>query len=248
MRAEALDALTQDAFLNGRVRLLQPKTGYRAATDPVLLAAACAAEPGERVLDVGCGVGAAAFCLNARRPGLRLEGVELSAETAALSTRNAQINGVAWRVHLCDLRKPTPELRAASYDRILTNPPYYAASASRELANPLREAAHREAASLGEWLDFCLRRLKPKGRLALIHRAERLPEILKALDGRAGAVSVLPLEPRPGRPAKRVIVKAQKEARGPFRLAAALVLHPETGEGFTEAAAAILRDGAPLDF
>ena len=240
--------LTDDAFLGGRVRLLQPCSGYRAATDPVLLAAACQVRPGDRVLDVGCGVGAAAFCLAARVDGLALEGVDAEPSFIALSNRNAQRNGASWKAHLGDLRDAPAELRATCYDHVLTNPPYYDASKNPEVRHPLREAAHQEAASIVEWFDFCLRRLRPKGRLTLIHRAERLPEILGVLSGRAGDISVLPLEPRPGRDAKRVIVRARKEARGPFRLAPALTLHPSEGEGFTKAASAILRDGAPLDF
>lgn len=242
------DAVTDDAFLNGRVRLLQPRQGYRAATDPVLLAAACDTFEGAHVLDVGCGVGAASFCLNARVRGLSLEGVELSPETSELSMRNARRNNARWRVHQADLRQPPLELRTQSFDHVLTNPPYFGADATPDCAHPLRSAAHRETATLQEWLDFCLRRLKPKGRLTLIHRAERLPEILAALMGRAGDVAVLPLEPRPDRPAKRVIVRARKEARGPFRLAPSLILHPPEGDGFTAAAANILRDGAALDF
>lgn len=246
--AGAAGGVTHDAFLGGRVSLLQPRRGYRAATDPVLLAAACAAEAGDRVLDVGCGVGAAAFCLNARCAGLHLEGIEAAPEAAALSRRNAALNGASWRVHAADLREPPSELRTTAFDHVMTNPPFFAATRCRALEDPWRDAAHREAATLEEWIDFCLRRLRPKGRLTLIHRAERLPEILSALDGRAGDVVVLPLSPRPGLAAKRVIVKARKEARGPFRLACAFVLHAPVGEAFTPEASAVLRDGAALDF
>ncbi|MCI4664935.1 MAG: methyltransferase [Neomegalonema sp.] len=246
--AVSVDTLTDDAFLGGKVRIWQPREGYRAATDPVLLAAACIVAPGDRVLDVGCGVGTAALCLAARAPWVRVEGIEAQAAFADISERNAARAGVPWRVHRADLREPPLELRTISFDHVLTNPPFYDATKNPAMDHPLRAAAHREQATLGQWLDFCLRRLRPKGRLTLIHRCERLPEIMAALEGRAGDVAVLPLQPRPGRDTKRVIVRARKEARGPFRLAAPLTLHPVGGEGFTDLAKAILRDGAALDF
>lgn len=241
------EALTDDAFLGGRVKLLQPKEGYRAATDPVLLAAACRAAPGERVLDVGCGAGAAAICLGARTPGLSLEGIERAPALAALADRNGRRNGAPIMARAGDLRRPPLFFRSAEYDHILTNPPFYPAGSAPPAGTALRDAAHRETASLAEWLDFCLRRLRPGGGLTVIHRAERLPEILALLSGRAGAVEAIPLWPRAGVAAKRVIVRGVKEAKGPFRLAPGLTVHPPEGEGFTAEAEAILRDGAPLD-
>ena len=79
--------LSDDKFLMGRLRLLQPLRGYRAATDPVLLAAACPATPGQSVLDLGCGAGAAALCLATRVPGLALAGLEVQPEYADLAAR-----------------------------------------------------------------------------------------------------------------------------------------------------------------
>lgn len=245
--------LTEDAFLGGSLKLLQPKRGYRAATDPVLLAAACAAEPGERVLDVGCGVGAAAFCLARRRRGLSVEGIEIQEDLAALSRQNALRNGIGgWLAHAGDIRDAPLFVRSKPYDRVLTNPPYFDPLSGPASPVAGREQANHETMSLGAWLDFCLRRLKPRGGLTVIQRIERLPEILSALEGRAGDVGVLPLAPRDGAPAKRAIVTAIKESRGPFRLAAPLLLHQ--GEGgadaapFTPEAQAVLRDGAPLLF
>lgn len=242
------DALTDDAFLDGRVRLWQPSEGFRAATDAVFLAAACPAASGERVLDVGCGAGAAAACLAWREPGVALEGVEISPAYAELSRRNMLRNGRPWIAHEGDVAAAPLFIRSAQYDHVITNPPFFAADAAIPLENPSRDAAHRETLPLGDWLDFCLRRLKPKGFLTLIHRAERLSEILVALHGRAGDVHVAPLWPRPGRPAKRVVVRARKEARGPLTLGPGLLVHPAEGEGFTEDAAAVLKDGAALTF
>lgn len=245
------DQLTEDAFLGGALKLLQPRQGYRAATDPVLLAAACPAAPGQRALDVGCGVGAAGLCLAARRPGVAVEGIELQPALTALSRRNAARNGVgAWLAHAGDIRAAPLFVRATSYDHVLTNPPFHPAEAGPGSPLNRRDLANRETASLAAWLDFCLRRLRPGGGLTLIHRVERLPEIMVALAGRAGGVGVLPLAPRAGAPAKRVIVTAVKESRAPFRLAAPLALHRgaagEDAAPFTPEAEAILRDGAAL--
>jgi tRNA1(Val) A37 N6-methylase TrmN6 len=246
-------ALTCDALLGGRVRLWQPATGYRAATDPVLLAAACPARPGERVLDLGCGVGAAALCLAARVEGLELHGLELQSDYAALARRNAEANGAAFAVHEGDIAAPPAALRARMYDHVIANPPFFPADGP---ASPRadRDAARRESpGGVAAWVDTGLRRLRQGGWLTLIHRVERLPELLAALEGRAGDAAVLPLAPREGRPAPRVIVKARKDSRGPFRLAAPLVLHGGAahvadGDDFTAAAAAILRHGEALAF
>ena len=242
------DAVTDDAFLGGRVQLLQPRRGYRAATDPVFLAAACSAQAGDTVLDVGCGVGAASFCLATRAPDAMLLGVEAQADYARLADVNATRNGVRrWRSIVADIAAPCAEIRATTVDHVITNPPFFAAERSRALPEAGRDRAFREAASLDVWIDFCLRRLRPRGALTMIHRMERLPEILGALSGRAGAIVVAPLWPRRGAEAKRMILRAIKEARGPFRLTPGLTLHDADGGAFTPEAEAILRDGAALD-
>lgn len=179
------DELTSDAFLDGRLRLWQPRKGYRAATDPVLLAAFTPARAGERVLELGLGAGAAALCLAMRVPGLDLHGLELQPAYAALARRNAEANGIALAVYEGDLRRPPPDLRALAFDHVMANPPFHPASASRG-PDAGRDLAHREDAPLAAWIDAGLRRLRPGGRIVLVHRAERLPEILAGLAGRAG--------------------------------------------------------------
>lgn len=243
--------LTCDALLGGRLRLWQPRAGYRAATDPILLAAAVPARAGEAVLELGCGAGAALLALGLRVPGLNLTGVELQPEYADLARRNAAGNGLAATIHQADLTALPPELRRP-FDRVLMNPPFFDPAAPGAL-DAGRDTAQREATPLAAWLEAGLRRLAPGGWLTVIHRAERLPGILAALAGPAGDFAVRPLAPRAGRPAGRVIVQARKGARGPFRLLAPLVLHdgpahPGDRDHFTAEARAILRDGAPLDW
>lgn len=245
--------LTEDHILGGRVRLLQPRLGYRAATDPVLLAAAVPARASESVLDLGCGVGAASLCLAARAPGVRLHGLEIQADYAALARENADRNGVAFTVHEGDAARPPAGLRSLTFDHVMLNPPYYARGAA--IASPVasRDLANREGdLDVGGWIHAGLRRLRPGGRLTVIQRAERAPEILAALLGKAGDARLLPLQPREGRAAKRVLIGARKGAKGPFRLLAPLILHAgatheRDEDDATDVARAVLKHGAAIE-
>ncbi|MGG7567659.1 tRNA1(Val) (adenine(37)-N6)-methyltransferase [Rhodovulum sp. DZ06] len=242
---------TEDRTLGGRVILRQPKVGYRAATDPVLLAAACPARPGQVVLDLGCGAGAAALCLLGRVPGTAAHGLELQPRYAALARTNAALNGAALTVHEGDLRRPPAALRAMAFDHVICNPPFYAAGRAMPSPDRGRDVAHREDTPMADWADAALRRLRPRGTLTVVHRAERLPDILAPLEGRAGDVTVLPLAAREGRAAKRVIVQARKGAKGDFMLLPPLVIHAgeahlKDEERLTPGASAVLRDAAAL--
>lgn len=240
---------TDDLFLGGRLRLAQPRTGYRASADPVLLAAACPAQAGDRVLDLGCGVGVASFCLGARVAGLRLAGLERQAAYADLARHNACVTGISLEVHDGDLRDMPPALRRP-FDHVIANPPYFARHGGSAARDAGREAAQREDTPLADWAAAARRRLHPGGWLTMIHAADRLPELLAGLAG-FGAVAVLPLAPRPARAASRVIVRARKGARAPFRLLAPLILHEGAAhdgdrENYTPALRAVLREGVPL--
>jgi tRNA1(Val) A37 N6-methylase TrmN6 len=243
------DALTEDHFLGGRLRLLQPRAGYRAATDPILLAASVPAKAGDRVLDLGCGAGTAALCLGLRVPGAVLTGLELQADYADLARRNAARNGLTLTVHDGDVADPPVALRGMSFDHVLANPPFYAAT-SPAATDAGRATALREATPLERWLETGLRRLRPGGTLSVIHLAERLPDLLAVVAMR-GSCAVLPLASRSGRAAGRVIVQVRKGGRAPFRLGAPFVLHAgdrheADRDDFTPAAQAVLRDAAAL--
>jgi tRNA1Val (adenine37-N6)-methyltransferase len=243
------EELSDDKFLCGRLRLLQPLKGYRAATDPVLLSAACPAEPGQSVLDLGCGAGAAALCLGHRVPGLALAGLELQPCYADLARRNAQRNGIALDVHQGDLaRMPAPLRR--DFDHVIANPPYYPPGGS---PSPVagRAKAMQVVTPLADWVAAATRRLRPGGWLTLICGADGLPEVLAALAPKLGSGAVLPLAARESRPALRVIIQARKGGRAPFRLLAPFVIHEGPAhdgdrESYRPEANAVLRDGADL--
>jgi tRNA1(Val) A37 N6-methylase TrmN6 len=180
-------SVSEDTLLGGRVRLRQPLSGYRAAIDPVLLAAAVPAAAGDSVLDIGCGVGAAALCLAARVAGCRVTGIEAQRELVRLAGENIALNGMAGRVAVMagDLMRPPPRLEPGGFVHVMANPPFLEAETA--MASPLaaKAAATVEgAADLAAWIRFALSMLRPKGSITLIHRADRMERLLAELMGR----------------------------------------------------------------
>ncbi|MGP1395365.1 MAG: tRNA1(Val) (adenine(37)-N6)-methyltransferase [Inquilinaceae bacterium] len=237
-------AATRDLLLGGRVTLAQPAQGYRAAIDPVLLAAGVPARDGDRVLDLGCGVGAAALCLLARRPDCWVTGLELQGDLADLARRNAAAE--RFIVVEGDVAAPPEGVEAGTFDQVMANPPYL--PAGRDTASPHggKATANQEGtADLEVWIAAAHRALRPKGSLTMIHRADRFAEVCGLLTPRFGGVVLIPLWPKDGAPAKRVVIRARKGDRSPATVAPGLVLHGADG-GYTPQADAVLRDAAAL--
>lgn len=244
-----LSPITEDAFLGGRLRLRQPAEGYRAAIDPVLLAAAVPARAGERVADLGCGVATAGLCLLARVPGVTLTGLELQAPLAALAEENAQLNGCGERLAVMqgDVACPPPALTAGGFDHVMLNPPYQDPGAGQAPALELRRIATVEGpVPLDAWLACALALLAPRGSLTVIHRADRIGRLLALLTGSCGDMALFPLWPHHGENAKRILLQARKGSAGPLRLRHGLVLHDAAG-GYTREAEAVLRDARGLE-
>lgn len=244
---------TCDDFLGGRVRLLQPKKGYRAGVDPVLLAAAVPAKAGQSVLELGCGAGAASLCLAARISGLTLTGVEIQPFYADLCRKNAAANFTDMDVVEADLNALPAELRNISFDHVIMNPPYYNRTASTSSTDEGRDLALGGDTPLTDWIRIGAKRVRPKGFLTLIQRIDRLPETLATAQEVLGSICVMPIQPRSGKDAALFLLQGRKNGRAAFRLAAPLILHK--GESHTsdedtyqEYVSAILRDGQSLSF
>lgn len=247
-RAEADLQTSDDDFLGGRLRLRQPLHGYRAGSDAILLAAACPAREGDRVLDAGCGIGAAGLSLLTRVPGTSLVGLDLQADLIGLAQQNSRRNGLEARVafHAGDILAPPGPVAQTQFDRVICNPPFYESGEATRSPRASRDLGHVQgAADFAAWTDFCLRRLRPDGVLSLIVRTQSLATLLALLSARAGSIDLIPLWPAAGRPAKRTIVRAIKGGRAGVALHPGLVLHDADGRPTPEADV-VLRGGASL--
>jgi tRNA1(Val) A37 N6-methylase TrmN6 len=243
--------VTEDAVLGGRLVVRQPRKGHRVGHDAMLLAAACSARPGERLIELGAGVGAAGLAVARRVHGLALTMIEIDPALAALARENAERNGLAERTRvICLDVSALPEaftaagVSAGAADHVLMNPPFNAAH------NPSPDRGRR-LAHVGtletprRWVETAAWLLGPAGALTLIWRADGLDGVLAALADDFGGICILPIHPKPDAPAIRVVVRAVKETRAPLALLPGLVLNDGHGQP-TPAAEAVLREGALL--
>ncbi len=235
---------THGTLLGGRVAYAQPARGFRSGIEPVLLAAAIPAEPGEHVVEAGTGAGAALLCLAARCPGIAGTGVERDPALAALAGENATANGFSTlRMIAGEIESYLPNRPA---DHAFANPPYHppGGTASPDAA---RETSKRGApGTIAAWVAALARCVVPRGTVTLILPAGALPDALAALSvARCGGARLLPLWPKQGRAAKLVLLQAREDSRAAFAVLPGLVLHQDDGR-FTAEAEAVLRDGAAL--
>jgi tRNA1(Val) A37 N6-methylase TrmN6 len=226
--------VTEDGFLGGRLRLRQPRAGHRAGHDAVLLAAVTAARSGQRVVDLGAGVGAAGLALASRVRGLDLVLVEIDPRLAALARENAALNEIAAQVEVLDVTSASQAfaksgLAADSVDIVLMNPPFNDASRHRASPDAARALAHAaDPATLDGWIHAARRILKSGGVLTLIWRADGITQVLAGLERGFGSLEILPVHGEAGKPAIRVLVRAVKGGRSPVRIYPGLMLNCES--------------------
>ncbi len=248
--AETAPAHDEAALMGGRVRLRQPLRGYRAGLDAALLAAAVEAAPAERVLEAGCGAGGALVPAALRSPDARFTGVERDAAALALARENIALNGLDGRARALagDVGEGFRALGLERFDAAFANPPFFDDPAALRAPALERRGAWMADDGLDAWCAFLLAAVRDGGRITMVHRADRLGDLLSGLGAKAGALAVRPVHPFADAPAKRVLVRAVRGARAPLRLLPALVLHERGGSRFTAQADALLRGEAALDW
>lgn len=242
--------VTEDRLLNGRISLRQAARGYRAGMDAALLAAACDAGPGARVLEAGCGPGAALLAAAARRPGAVFTGLERDPAAAVLARENVALNGLGDRVTIVegDVQAGFRALGLPVFDAAMANPPFFDDPGAVPAPTAEKSGAWMADGGLAAWTTFLLKAVREGGTLTLIHRADRLGDLLSLLGGKAGSFQARPVHPFADAPAKRVLVRAVKTGKAPLVLLPPLVLHERDGGKHSAEAEAILRGEAALEW
>ena len=252
-KQEAMPAsLTDDAFLGGRINVLQPEKGYRAGIDAVFLAASIPIKPGQTALEAGLGVGVASLCVAARVPEVHITGVEVAPRYAIVAEENIKRNGFGANLQVIngDIKEATRKdltqwPPAASFNHVYANPPFFDEDKVRQSPISLRNAARSFGPEdLEKWVKVMAALAVPRGSVTIVHRADSLGRLLSAFtDCNIGGIHVAPLYAREGSPASRVIVQGIKGSKAPMQLLRGVVLHDQAN-GFTAPASSILRQGA----
>jgi tRNA1(Val) A37 N6-methylase TrmN6 len=243
-----MDAVTEDRLLDGRIRLRQPTRGYRAGMDAALLAAACDARAGQRVIEAGCGAGGALLAAAARRPDVRFTGVERDKAALRLAHENIALNDLGDRVEAMegDVAARFSALELQPFDAAMANPPFFDDAGALRGPADERRAAWMADDGLVAWIAFLSKAVREGGTITVIHRADRLADLLALLGEKAGSFQIRPIHPFADEPAKRVVVRAIKTGKAPLKLLPPLVLHERDGDKHRPEVEAILRGAADL--
>jgi len=232
-----------DDLMGRRVRLRQPDRGYRAGLDAALLAAAVELAPDERGLEAGCGVGGALLQVAARCPGARLVGLERDPQAVELAIGNIALNGMEDRVlvRAGDVAQRFSHLALPPFDAAFANPPFFDDPRALRAPDPSRRGAWMADDGLAAWCEFLLKAVREGGRVTLVHRADRLADLLALLAPKAGSFRIRPVHPFPDAPAKRVLVRAVKTGKAPLVLLPPLILRDRGADADRPEVAALLR-------
>lgn len=243
-------SLTEDAFLGGKLRILQPEKGYRAGIDAVFLAASIPAQTGDAVFEAGIGTGVASLCLLSRTPGIHVTGMEITARYAMMCEENAKRNGFGQNVRVIHadvkeaLRKDLASMpQHGTFAHAFANPPYFEEGKVTPSPSLLKAQAHAFGSDdLELWIKVMAAMVGLRGTVTLIHKPETLGKILNAMDDKFGDIRVAPLYAREGTAASRIVVQGVRGSRAPMQLLPGLILHG-ADNAFTADADAVLREG-----
>lgn len=245
-------ATSQDGFLGGKLRLRQPRDGFRSGHDAVLLAAAANPPQGGHVAELGSGAGVAALCLLARRDDVNVTGIEFDADLVALAQNNAIANNLEARAQFRsgDIAGAFADLHlvANSFDEVIANPPFHEAGTVPDISEETKARAHiGSEGTLDSWVKCACALVRANGHISFIHRADALDRLLSVMQKRLGDLHVLPIMAKPEAAATRILVRGKRDARAPVTLLPPMVLQDDNGQP-SAAAEAVLRHGAALAF
>ncbi len=226
-----MDNETLDDFLGGKIKMFQPINGYRSGLDPLLLAYCLPRNLKGTILDLGCGSGIIALCALWSNPAISAIGLEMDQRAVDRALRSAALNGFSERflVHHHMLGVDSDIIGGGSMDAVTINPPWFDQSSSQKAQGARGDGRIEDGWKLHDWLDYAIKKLKPQGQLAMIHRASRLDEILHIIDKRVGNIKIIPIYSYQGRSAKNIIILGQKGRKTPLELTAGFITYGDDG-------------------
>jgi len=236
-----IDKITNDDFLGGKLKITQPAKGFRSGSDAVLLANLANTTKG-KALDVGCGVGVSTFCYAFHNKQANITGIDIQENLLHLAKENAKKNEININFNKVDILKDKPEYQ--TYDAVITNPPFFKSGHGLISDNKIKQTANTGEIDLKKWINFCFLSLKDKGDFTIIFLADRLSELLHLMHEKFGDIEIIPLYPKAGKNAGRIIIKAKKNTAGITKLTSGIILHDEAGKSTIEN---ILRNGEKHD-
>ena len=244
-----MNEFTKDSFLGGGIRIWQPKKGYRAGIDPILLAATVNVSAGQKVLDLGCGVGTASFAIGYRVKNVELYGIEIQKVFADLADLNSKENGIEFQVECTNISNLSSNITSKNFDHVIANPPYFDRKSSVRGINVSKEKSFGDTLPISEWLKVAAKRAKPKGFVHFIVRSDRLMEIFTNMPNSLGSLVITPVISRKNENAKLTILHAKKNGRAGFIISSPIILHPlksDSREKYVPEVDKVLRNGASL--
>ncbi len=235
--------ITTDNFLDGKVKLRQSIHGLRATSDAVLVAAAVKAKQNDSILDVGAGNGVIGLCIAARLP-VQVTALEIQENLVQLIQENAALNDRKITVVRTDLFQHTDPLKGKQFHHVVTNPPFYDVTGAKR-TNPEQSKAYTANFNLDKWLLYCLKHIRAKGTFTMIHRPEKLGQILTILEQKLGGIEIIPIYSKVGQPAKRMIIRGVLGSKKPTLLLPGIILHTQANKP-TSSATKVLRKAKEL--
>lgn len=231
---------TLDDFFDGKIQLLQPKTGVRATSDSILAASAVPIKTGESLLDVGCANGVIALCVAFRVPSVSLTGLEIQPELADLARQNARRLAVNFDV-ICEDLLHAAGLKARQFNHVVSNPPFYNTPYARQ--NTQQKIAYHQQISLGDWVKKCLIFVAPRGSFTTIIPTENVPEIVSVMSKKMGQIELIPVFTNTTKAAKRCIVRGILGSKANFTVRPPIICQ----NGKTPTEVKIFRAGESLN-
>jgi len=229
-------SVTLDAFLGGELQILQPKNGFRAGVDSVLLGAAVHRNS-KRLLELGAGVGVAALTALKHNIDLTAHLAEISDEAVQLCHQNTAHNNLSERAQIAqvDILASGPDRAEAGmtpdhFDTVIANPPYFDNKSVSMPKDQYGAQAHAHAKDcLDKWVKAAVSAAHATAEIIFVHRAEAINDLLRAYDKRLGDITILPIMSRPDQPASRVLIRGRKGSKAPTTMLSPLHLHGAEG-------------------